>query len=360
MNITRLLTSFFASRRQNRFDTSAITSARKLIIFLIPAKCSVNGGVMSIFNMCRITRELQPNSCILIATEPSNYTYDKNTWFENSEKIFRFSQLLPLMHSAQSVIIHIPDYFAGKFTSSLSVKEKNILKAIPELHLNILNQNIELMPSPDKTFSLFELTTHVTQTTAHNRYATQEICNTWGLPLHHFSVKLTLPKVYHPSFSEKLNNKIIAISKDKHHQKQDILDMITKKLPDYKIITIKKMTYTEYHSLIARSMFVITFGEGFDAYFTQPCRAGSVGITVYNDKFFPSPKWKELDNVYLSYNELYENFANDVRHWEKDESYYTKIAQTTTNECNKLYSYDKFCDNLKRFYQGKYDFMPQK
>ena len=54
-----------------------------------------------------------------------------------------------------------------------------------------------------------------------------------------------------------------------------------------------------YMDYIAKAMFVISFGEGFDGYFIQPCLVGSVGIAVYNERFFPDSSWKELDNVYL-------------------------------------------------------------
>jgi len=359
MDFERLIRSFFAIQKQNRFDTTDISKAENLVIFIVPPKNSINGGILSIFYLCRVTRELMPDACVLIATEPGMYTYDKNTWFENSENIFRLSQVLSKASSAKSILLHVPEYFAPKLTGSLSRKEKDFLLSLPYLHINILNQNIKQMPSREKIAPLFTLTEHITQTTAHDRYATQEMCNRWGIPLHHFSALLGNPSVNIPSFNEKLKKKILVISKDKNSQKQAVLDMLGKKLPDYRIIVVKRMSYTEYFSLVARAMFVVTFGEGFDGYFIQPPSVGSIGIAVYNENFFPGPHWKKLDNVYSSYDELIERFAEDVRRWEKDEALYRKIMATNQEMLDALYSLEKYRDNLKRFYDRKYDFLPQ-
>lgn len=57
-----------------------------------------------------------------------------------------------------------------------------------------MNQNIELMPEPEKLKDLYKLTNNITQTIAHDRYATQEVCDKWQIPTHLFSVNIDLTK----------------------------------------------------------------------------------------------------------------------------------------------------------------------
>ena len=72
------------------------------------------------------------------------------------------------------MILHIPEYYADDFYNDLTEKDIEFLKSIKKLHINIMNQNIELMPEPEKLKDLYKLTNNITQTIAHDRYATQE------------------------------------------------------------------------------------------------------------------------------------------------------------------------------------------
>ena len=51
--------------------------------------------------------------------------------------------------------------------------------------------------------NLYKLTKNITQTLAHDRYATQEICNKWKMPTHLFSVNIDLSKYKNFTFEEK-------------------------------------------------------------------------------------------------------------------------------------------------------------
>ena len=345
---------------QSKMSTSHIYEAKKVVLFLLPPKSIKSGGILSIFGLAKASRTLLNDAQVVFATFPGKDTYAKVDWFDNDENIYRFSQIVNDKISAKDIIIHIPEYLAGKFVGRLSRRQKEILKSIPALQINILNQNIDLMPSREMLEGLFELTPTVTQTTAHDRYATQEICDKWKMPLHHLSTKLGTPACAPLEFNKKKEDKIIALSPDKNPYRERIIDVIKKDLPDYRMITVKDMTYEEYFSLLAKSMFVITFGEGFDGYFIQPFSKRSIGLSVYNDTFFPSKDWLLLDNVYSSYEEMSENIVDDIRRMENDEAIYSNVISKNREEILKVYSHKKTDNNLARFYKGEYDFYPSK
>ena len=347
-----------AVKIQDAYDLTNLNNAKKLILFLIPSpdECVINGGIMSIFSLCETSREINPDATCIISTFPNKkYTYAKNDKFLNNESIYRFSQIVDNAKNLEEMILHIPEYYADDFYNDLTERDIEYLKSIKNLHINIMNQNIELMPEPEKLRDLYKLTNNITQTLAHDRYATQEVCDKWQIPTHLFSVNIDLGKYKSYSFEEK--EEIIVLSPDCNENKEKIVKKLEKELPDWKLITVNNMTFTEYMDLISRAFFTITFGEGMDGYFGQPQYVNSVGFAVYNDEFFPNNNWKNFENVYTSYVEMYENIVADVKKYSQNKEKYEKIIKDFINENSKLYQISKFYDNLKRFYKKEYDFI---
>lgn len=346
-----------AVKIQDAYDLTNLNNAKKLILFLIPSpdKCIINGGIMSIFSLCETSREINEGIPCIISTYPNcKYTYAYNDQFKNNEKIYRFSPIVDNAKNLEEMILHIPEYYADDFYNDLTGKDIEFLKSIKNLHINIMNQNIELMPEPEKLRDLYKLTNNITQTLAHDRYATQEVCDKWQIPTHLFSVNIDISKYKAYPFEEK--EKIIVLSPDCNENKEKIVKKLGKELPDWKLVTVNNMTFKEYMDLISRAFFTITFGEGMDRYFGQPQYVNSVGFAVYNDEFFPNNNRKNFENVCASYDEMYENIVADVKKYSQNKEKYEKIIKDFINENSKLYQVSKFYDNLKRFYDRKYDY----
>lgn len=348
-----------AIKIQDAYDLTKLKNTKKLILFLIPSPDSamINGGIMSIFSLCEESRRINNDALCIISTPPHcKYTYAKNDKFLNNENIYRFSQIIDDANNLDEIILHIPEYYADDFYNDLTEKDIEFLKSIKKLHINIMNQNIELMPEPEMLKDLYKLTNNITQTIAHDRYATQEVCDKWQIPTHLFSVNCDMSKYKAYSFDEK--EKIIVLSPDWNEHKERIIEKLEKKLPDWKLITVNNMTFTEYMDLISRAFFTITFGEGFDGYFLQPPVVESIGFAVYNDKFFPNDNWKHLPNVYESYELMINNIVNDMKAMFNDKNFYEQTIQTVNKRLKELYNIEIFKNNLKRFYDNKYDFYP--
>lgn len=349
-----------AIKIQDAYDLTELKNTKKLILFLIPSPDSamINGGIMSIFSLCEESRRINNDALCIISTPPHcKYTYAKNDKFLNDENIYRFSQIIDNANNLDEMILHIPEYYADDFYNDLTEKDIEFLKSIKNLHINIMNQNIELMPEPEKLKDLYKLTNNITQTIAHDRYATQEVCDKWQIPTHLFSVNIDLSKYKIYPFEEK--EKIIVLSPDWNEHKERIIEKLEKELPDWKLITVNNMTFTEYMDLISRAFFTITFGEGMDGYFTQPQYVNSMGFAVYNDDFFPSNKWQNLKNIYLSYDEMYENIVSDIKRYSRNKKEYVEIVTKLFNTHSDMYQRSKFKDNLKNFYIKKYDYLPK-
>ncbi len=340
---------------QDNYNLDNIKNAKNLAVFFIPDKKYINGGILSIYSICKFTREICPDIECVICTIPGKYTYSHNPYFQNNEKIYRWEQIVHNIQNVHKVILHVPEYFAAKFYKSLKNSEKNFLKSIPDLQINILNQNIELMPAQKKLNNLYKLTKNVTQTIGHDRYASSEICKKWTITSHFLSVCIEQENSEQKKYSFSKKKKVIVLSPDKHPMREKIVKVLKREMPDFKIVTVQDLKYSDYLDLISAAYFTITFGEGFDAYFNQPLNTGSVSFAVYNDEFFPDKSWKELYNVYSSYQEMKEKITTDMKNLLANPSKYNEVIIKAEEKRAKLYSKEKFINNLRNFYNKKYN-----
>lgn len=350
------LDTALAKKIQDNYDLSLLKKADKVILFFVPYNSQISGGVMSIFSICETSRELNPDWSCFISTYPGKYTYAKNDEFENDEKIYRWEQIKKYGKNIRQMILHIPEYYVKYLPELLKINDIKFFKSIPSLQINIMNQNIEFMPNPQELNWLKELTPNITQTIAHNAYATQSVCNKWGIPTHLLSCKLNIraDKYYYEN-----KEKMILYSNDENIYKQDVLNQLQQRLPDFNFQEINGLTFEEFQDLIAKSFITITFGEGFDGYFLIPSKLQSLGMAVYNEKFFPDKSWLDLYNVFKDYDELLNSAADRISYLWQNKDEYKKLSEINRKKHDDLYNPNDFKDNLKRYYDKKYDFIPQ-
>ena len=333
-----------------------LRKARALIVFFVPNATICNGGLMSIAVLASESRKLNREALVVSVLCPDvKRPALRNRTFPNEETILRFSQVCRLTR-LEKVVLHIPEYIAARFCGMLTQRQIAWARSVPDLQINIMNQNIQLMPPADSWRNLFGLAKIVTQTTAHARYSTQEVCDCYGIPLHRFSTYSN--HAGWPFLPQEKKEKVIAISPDSRSEKADVLAEIRTNLSDYRVVEVQDMTFMEYLCLISRAMFTISFGEGFDGYFCQPAACGSVSFAVYNDEFFPGRDWLKCGNVYTSWQEMTDRIAADIRHLERDRAAYEAIRKEHLDLLSRIYSYQDFQGNLRRFYRGEYDFYP--
>jgi len=334
---------------------------KKLIIHFIDARDIISGGMLSINRLVKNSKEIEILSDfetilsgVPLYNPPVEYTY-----FKQASPQIKFSWIIKYCHP-EEVIIHLPEVLSQVFFENLSEKEKTWLVRIPKLQINILNQNIALMPERDAVRNqLSKLTENITITTAHSTYATQQLSNKYTTPVHQLTP--FLPEFLDVDFADK--EKTILISNDNNLygsikiSKKDILKKLKDELSEYKFVEIKNLSVGDYKKLIAHSLFTISFGEGFDGYFIEPILSNSLSFAVFNPYYFPS-EFLDSEVVYSSWEDLFINIVDDIKTYAQDRMTYEKLSSVNSERIKKYFSNARSKRELENYYKKKYDFVP--
>ena len=164
----------------------------------------------------------------------------------------------------------------------------------------------------------------------------------------------------YPKLQFKDKKNIIIYSNDKCKKKKEILTHISKNLPDFDLIKIENIVFDYFIYLATVAKFSITFGEGFDGYFSQPILLGGISFAVYNDMFFPFKSYKNFENVFENYDEMLANITETVNKFNTDSKLYDNTSKQIAGEIEKLYQKQDYLNSIKKFYKSKFDFYPRK
>ena len=337
-------------------------SAKKLIVMLVPEGNFMSGGIYSFFTIAKELKSLKHiHGCdVVVMTRPNVNlrTYVRQTHFRNEFIVYRFSQLC-LFSELEELILFIPEESVARFHNIISFSKQimNYIQSIGKLHINIMNQNILLMPERQEFQSLYQLTSNITQTTAHDQYCTQEFSDRYGLKT------LLIPPFtdlsLYPIIPFEKKKKRILYSPDTDVKKSEILNTLAEELPEYELMEIKGMTFDYYVSLVSQSRFMITFGEGLDGYFAQTFLMQGVAFAVYNKHFFPESEDFNTENIFTSYDEMKEKIVESILMYERDESLRESAIGHYVDMQNRLYSKKRYLAALERFCLNEYDFYPK-
>jgi len=355
VNILRAFASRPHRQEQDKWFSEikeSLLSNGRVMVFLVPEFDAVTGGVMSICNIASRSQKMKElHGCdVLLSTMPGQITVSKYTMFENDCKIFRFEQMMSLFDGIEELYIQIPEMYIAPFADYLKGHDE-ILEKISEKRLNILNQNIELMPPAEKVKELAGYFTSVTQTCAHAKYCTKEQRNLYGMPLHLLPAEIP-GEFYQFPYSEKEN--LIAYSNDENPHKERVLSKLKDFLPDYRFLMIENMSYDEYRKTISRAKWTLTFGEGWDCYYIQPYFSRSIGFTVFNKAFCPE-YMRDIPTVFPDYETLPERMTEFIKAYDKEELY-SEILEEIRNMLFPPVPNAVPRDALLEFYKGNYTF----
>lgn len=331
-----------------------------LIVFLVPGadwdtgKDQVSGGILSIASLYSETKKLVEvhNSKTIMCTFPADHLLLEHTNFENDITVYRFSQLSKYFRDVKKMIIHIPELLVKHFILALTENECKYLQNIESLQVNIMNQNINLMPDRSLIDSLRAFTNNITITTAHKKYCTKDYQERYSVPLHFFSTFASPDKYEFIPYGGKQD--IVLFSPDDDQKNQEIIQILKTASPGLQTRIIRGLKYEEYKKLIKNSKWSITFGEGLDFYFIEPVFSGSISFAVYNQEFF-TEDFKTVKGIYMSYDELKEKIVSDIKELDNPVTY-ARYQKEQFDICTKYYSYDSYRSNIEKFYSGSYTF----
>lgn len=327
--------------------------AERLVILLVPGLDKVNGGILSIASIYGETQRLRDvhGAETILCTVPGDPLLLRFSKFHNSNDIFEFSRVLRYFRQLEVLTIHVPEYPVGRFLSHLTPEDRERLSQIAEVRLNLLMQNISLVPPSTDVARLKELGA-VTCTTAHAKYSTPEFRASIGVPLHMLSVFNSPEQYERRSYGRKED--LMIVSPDDHPRKRLVLNRLGHDLPGLRVQVVKKLTYEEYKQLITRAKWALTFGEGLDGYFLETVLSGGISFAVYNARFH-TEDFRGLRTVYATYDALVANISKDIAALDNPAAY-TGYQQEQFELCSRYYRHDEYVENLRRFYEGRYTF----
>lgn len=348
---------FYALQNLNFNADPTINKSKKLVLFFLQPLDLISGGFIAIDSIAYFWRKTMESDGwdVAISTLPGPSTFSYFTKFSAINHVYRFSQFVENYQNLDEILLHIADNMSAEFYSQLSDKEIEWIHSAKNVRVNVLNQNIDLMPTKDQLNDLKKLTEHITQTTAHESYCTQENCNQFDMPLMRLGV--FIKKKISPTIYSKKRN-LLIYSPDKRPEKEAVLDTIRKSHPDLQLLEINNFSYDEYIKLCEEAKFSISFGEGMDGYFFETVAGGGVSFSVKNDSFFTEEQ-KAYPTVFDSYDDMIQNIGNAITKYD-EETLYNKTNDLLLSSYNRVRITDKtLCENIVRFYEEKFDFYPQ-
>ena len=357
----RMRKRIFAERKIKKQQDKAIghfdPAAKKLVVFLVPGADmatgtdKISGGILSIVSLCQESAAMKDihQAEVIMCTMRNEHLLFRHSQFVNHTDVFRYSQLSKYFTAAQEVIFHLPEFVCEYFLRHLTGADKNWIAGLRHVHLNILNQNIRLMPSREVIQRLEKLASKVTATTAHQKYCNERYRQEQGIPLHKFSVWISPEKYTFRDYAEKEN--LIVVSPDTSPMKQAVLDKLST-IPGLTVQIIQNLTYEKYKETIAGAKWALTFGEGLDGYIIEPIFSGAIGFAVYNEEFF-TPDFETLPTIYASYEQLLDRIRDDIRRLDNEDNF-VAYQKEQFALCARYYSYETYLANIKAFYKGQY------
>lgn len=350
-----------AARQQDMCFPIPLEASKRILVIVIPEHNEMSGGIfsmLSIANRLRKTRA-QHGYDVVLMTNPNdaNHTYCRQTNFRNQEDIFRFEQII-YCQEAEEIYLHIPEYATDGFLSRCSELVVRYLLSRKKLYINILNQNIELMPNLEAYADLRRVSNQLTQSVAHHAYYTQAHADLYQLPT------LLLPA--YTDLSEYIPTKslekedLIIYSLDAIWYKTEVLEKVRAAFPNYKLIEIRGINFDHYMDLATRCRFSISFGEGFDGYVAQPIYQGGIGFTVYREEFFPSKDFLKFPNFFKDPETFITNLVPLMLALSTDHTQHDNLNRDLVAEWDKLYSLSDYFEKIKKLAKREFEIFPSK
>ncbi|MDP4151700.1 MAG: hypothetical protein Q8943_20010, partial [Bacteroidota bacterium] len=346
-------------RKQDELIKQFDPSAERLIVYLVEGADwdtgidKISGGIISIVSFCEESRALRSlhGAEVIMCTLPRQHLLLKHTWFRNDTDVFRSSQLKQYFTAVKEVVFHIPEYVTEYFSDCLHRGEFSWLDKVKKVQVNIMNQNIRLMPPAWVIQELRQQVSLVTMTTAHQQYCTPAYRKAWGIPLHKLSVWISPEKYFFKPYPDKQD--LIVVSPDDHPARESIMKQLYS-LKNIRVQVIRNLTYEQYKATISEAKWALTFGEGLDGYFIEPILSGAVGFAVYNEEFFTGD-FKDLATVYPSYAVMENDMARDLERLDNERDF-PVYQRSQFERCAAHYSHEQYGKNIAAFYRGEYTF----
>lgn len=325
-----------------------------LIVFVVPREQFISGGMLSIYNLYRMSlqmTEVHHGSvimCFLPGRTPRRW---RNAVIDRSITICPLRFALRASLRARKLLIHVPEYLLPEFAEEGGLEELRKLSGRRQVRLNILNQNVTLMPSGSVIEKLRAAVPGVTCTCAHPSYSTLEYQQLLGIPVHHLPAWIYPREPVVTAYEGKEN--IFLVSPDPSEWREPVLSLIRRELPEFRIQVVSNMPFEEYLKLGQKAKFSLTFGEGLDDYLLSTFLRGGIGFAVYNSEFFTT-QFQDVRTVYSDWETLMRQLVADVRYLDR-KNVYEQTNAPVRAELKAIWSSEKTAHHLRAYYEGHFE-----
>ena len=166
----------------------SVPTTENFIVFLLPGQCWMTGGYLSIFSLARFSRKMkeihggQVALCFNPGEAGSKVRYSSLVC--DRTIVLPFEWLLGCAMRMRRMTLMIPEGAVAEILRGMTPQIRKRLKSLDCFHVNILNQNIDLMCPTECINELKNIATLVTCTTAHPSYTNVKNRELWGVPVH--------------------------------------------------------------------------------------------------------------------------------------------------------------------------------
>ncbi len=272
----------------------------------------------------------------------------KHEGFKNDITVFPLGLVLDSISPDCKILLHLPEFAATRILNNLGVKRLSYLRNNHGLRLNILNQNAEVMLTPEELMEIKNLFPDLTCTVGNSVWASNSERERLGIPLH------VIPTWYYPDDAPwqpyESKKDLMIVSPDRHPARKMVLDALHAHLPDIEIRVIQGLEYEKYLDLEKRAKWSLTFGEGLDGYFYGPVLRGGIAFAVRNSTFDLLPK-KTYKTLYDSYEDMTEHIASDIRILDSKNRYESYNGELRTPLLSVL-GRDRTFTAMSAYYEG--------
>jgi hypothetical protein len=114
--------------------------------------------------------------------------------------------------------------------------------------------------------------------------------------------------------------------------------------------------YLEFKEWLSESKWTVTLGEGLDGYFLDSVLSGGISFARFSQIVMPD-HLENLQTVYPSYEKMAESISGDIERLSSEEEF-NRYRKTQRDAISCQCDYEKYSDNLRRFFSEDYDCVP--
>lgn len=327
----------------------AFDNTSNVVAFIVYNDDCISGGIFSIFSLAAEIRKIGKN--VSIYTMPGDIDVVFYSRFLNNETLLPFHKLTQHIEEGRITTINVPEVLCSQLLQELTIRNIDT----SQVHMNILNQNEELMPSKKTVDWIKSTHKSVTMTTAHLKYSTQLHSDKWQVPLKHVSTYMSHTDYNIVPFEQKVP--LFLLSPDRCPRDYNLVEFLFASFPCYNFFRIENLHYELYKYTLLSTRFMLTLGEGLDNYFIETFFTGGFAFTVYNPRFMPQ-RMKFLDNVFSSLRDLKCSISSVIRDIEIDSGYRNDLFRQNYDFLSEIYDKSIYITKVREFLDGEFDFYP--